>query len=83
MNFSGFWNETSADVLQETQTGIVRVEESAAVMDVAFRHLYKMELPFTPFKKDQEDVLRAKGTGDNFFLALDVLAAADKVSPLQ
>lgn len=48
-------------------------------MDIVFRHLYTVRLPFLPQAKDDEAVLRSKACFDNFFLALEVLETADKV----
>ncbi|KAK4498351.1 hypothetical protein PRZ48_011009 [Zasmidium cellare] len=63
---------------EESNTSVIEVKESAAAMDIVFRSMYGQSLPFLPSRKDNQATLEEKGTPDNFYLALDVLVAADK-----
>lgn len=58
---------------------MIEVTESAATMDIVFRHLYGAPLPFLPMSKDDDETLVNKASFENFILAVGVLEAADKV----
>lgn len=67
-----------ADKKQESQTGVIDVEESEAVMDLLFRHMYKIKIEVFPSVGSPAPISE-KATRENFYLALDVQVAADKV----
>ncbi|KAF2174016.1 hypothetical protein M409DRAFT_48911 [Zasmidium cellare ATCC 36951] len=74
-----FFEAANRNGWQEASSSLVEVTESASTMDIVFRHLYAAPLPFLPTKQDDMGDLREMASVENFFLALDVLEAADKV----
>lgn len=59
------------------QTGVVRVEESAEIMEALLKQIYKIRQDWVPHKSDSIGQLAMKAGMENFKYAMEIRTAAN------